>query len=102
MRRKYQIERYLSRVTLIKNLMPHCAIGVDVIVGFPGETNEEFLKTYDLLKELNISYLHVFPYSERPNTGAIKLKDVVPVKERMHRSEMLRILSEKKRQGFYS
>lgn len=101
MRRKYLRERYESRVETIKKLMPHCAIGVDVIVGFPGETEDEFLKTYDFLKDLNISYLHVFPYSERPNTGAIKMKDTVPVKVRMQRSEMLRILSEKKRQAFY-
>jgi threonylcarbamoyladenosine tRNA methylthiotransferase MtaB len=86
---------------MIKDIMPECAIGVDVIVGFPGETEEEFLKTYDFLNRLNISYLHVFPYSERPNTTAKKMKEVVPVKIRMERSEMLRILSEKKRRSFY-
>lgn len=101
MRRRYLSGLYEDRVSRIKELMPHCAIGVDVIVGFPGETEEEFLKTYDFLNRLDISYLHVFPYSERPNTTANKMKDVVPVKERMRRGEMLRILSEKKRNYFY-
>ena len=81
--------------------MPHCCIGVDVITGFPGETNEEFLKTYNFLNELDISYLHVFTYSERPNTAAIKMEEVVPQKERNERSRMLRILSDKKRRHFY-
>jgi threonylcarbamoyladenosine tRNA methylthiotransferase MtaB len=101
MRRRYESELYVNRVKRIKELMPHCAIGVDVIVGFPGETEEEFLKTYDFLNNLDISYLHVFPYSERPNTTAVKLSGKIPVKERMRRGEMLRILSEKKRQFFY-
>jgi threonylcarbamoyladenosine tRNA methylthiotransferase MtaB len=101
MRRRYARDLYVNRVNRIKELMPHCAIGVDVIVGFPGETEEEFLTTYDFLNALDVSYLHVFPYSERPNTTAIKLKEKVPVKVRMQRSEMLRILSEKKRQYFY-
>ena len=81
--------------------MPHCGIGVDVIVGFPGETEENFLETYRFLNELDVSYLHVFPYSERANTTAKKMKDVVPVNVRMERGEMLRGLSEKKRMAFY-
>ena len=101
MRRKYKSDLYESRINHIKTLMPHCAIGVDVIVGFPGETDEEFLKTYNFLNELDITYLHVFPYSERPNTTANKMKEVVPLKVRGERVEMLRILSEKKRQAFY-
>lgn len=101
MRRKYLSALYENRVKAIKTAMPHCAIGVDVIVGFPGETEEAFLKTYQFLNELDISYLHVFPYSERPNTGAAKMKERIPVKERMRRGEMLRILSEKKRRFFY-
>ncbi|MBS3915333.1 MAG: tRNA (N(6)-L-threonylcarbamoyladenosine(37)-C(2))-methylthiotransferase MtaB [Bacteroidetes bacterium] len=101
MRRRYERNLYEDRVSQIKKIMPHCAIGVDVIVGFPGETEDEFLKTYDFLNALDISYLHVFPYSERPNTTAAKMKDRIPVKERMRRGEMLRILSEKKRRHFY-
>lgn len=101
MRRKYLSDLYQNRIETIKELMPHCAIGVDVIVGFPGETEEEFLKTYDFLNSLDISYLHVFPYSERPNTTAYKMKGVVPGADRARRVEMLRILSEKKRQHFY-
>ncbi|MBL7812894.1 MAG: tRNA (N(6)-L-threonylcarbamoyladenosine(37)-C(2))-methylthiotransferase MtaB [Bacteroidetes bacterium] len=102
MRRRYLSELYQQRITRIREKMPYCAIGVDVIVGFPGESEEDFLTTYRFLNELDISYLHVFPYSERPNTTARKMKEVVPVKERMRRSEMLRILSEKKRHLFYS
>lgn len=101
MRRKYLRELYRSRIAKIKTLMPHCGIGVDVIVGFPGETEEHFLETYQFLNELEVSYLHVFPYSERANTTAKKMKDVVPVKVRMERGEMLRGLSEKKRMAFY-
>ena len=101
MRRKYQKELYAERIEKIKSLMPHCCIGVDVIVGFPGESEEDFMETYRFINELDISYLHVFPYSERPNTGAKKLGDVVPVKTRMERAAMLRILSEKKRGHFY-
>ena len=82
--------------------MPHCCIGVDVIVGFPQETEEAFLETYNFLNELDVSYLHVFPYSERPNTTARKLEGSVPVKTRMERAKMLRILSEKKRHKFYT
>lgn len=101
MRRRYKSELYASRVGRIKELMPSCCIGVDVIVGFPGETEEEFLKTYEFLNGLDVSYFHVFPYSERPNTTARKMKDVVPQKDRNRRVEMLRILSEKKKQAFY-
>ncbi len=101
MRRRYLSDLYVNRVARIKELMPHCCIGVDVIVGFPGETDEEFLKTYNFLKELDISYLHVFTYSERPNTPAAEMPGVVPVATRRKRNEMLRILSEKKRRQFY-
>lgn len=81
--------------------MPDCCIGVDVIVGFPGETETDFLETYNFLNELNISYLHVFTYSERDNTDAVKLDGVVPVAERKKRNKMLRILSAKKLRQFY-
>ena len=101
MGRRYLRELYEDRVSKIKTLLPHACIGVDVIVGFPGETEENFLETYRFLNELDISYLHVFPYSERANTTAKKMKDVVPVKVRMERGEMLRGLSEKKRMAFY-
>lgn len=101
MRRKYLSDLYVDRVKTIKQLMPHCCIGVDVIVGFPGETEEHFLDTYNFLNELDVSYLHVFPYSERANTTAKKMDGVVPVKVRGERSEMLRILSQKKRRKFY-
>jgi threonylcarbamoyladenosine tRNA methylthiotransferase MtaB len=101
MRRKYLSDLYQSRIRKIKALMPHCGIGVDVIVGFPGETEENFLETYRFLNELDVSYLHVFPYSERANTTAKKMKEVVPVKVRMERGELLRGLSEKKRMAFY-
>lgn len=101
MRRRYLRELYAERVQKIKNLMPHCSIGVDVIVGFPGETEENFLETYQFLNDLNISYLHVFTYSERDNTEALKLTPVVPMAERKKRNKMLRILSEKKQRLFY-
>lgn len=101
MRRRYQRELYADRVQLIKSTLPACCIGVDVIVGFPGETEDDFLDTYRFLNDLDISYLHVFPYSERPNTKAYDMPDVVPVTERNKRVEMLRILSEKKRRHFY-
>jgi threonylcarbamoyladenosine tRNA methylthiotransferase MtaB len=101
MRRRYQRELYVSRVEKIKSVMPSCCIGVDVIVGFPGETHEHFLETYQFLNELEISYLHVFTYSERENTLAITLSDIVPTKERNERSRMLHILSDKKRRAFY-
>ncbi len=101
MRRRYQREMYLERVRSIKSLMPQACIGVDVIVGFPGETHDDFLETYHFLNELNISYLHVFTYSERENTVAAALPESVPAKDRQERSRMLHILSEKKRMAFY-
>jgi threonylcarbamoyladenosine tRNA methylthiotransferase MtaB len=101
MGRRYLRELYEDRVSKIKNLMPHCCIGIDVIVGFPGETDELFLETYNFLNELDISYLHVFTYSERANTRASEMDAVVPMKKRNERSKMLRILSEKKRRKFY-
>lgn len=101
MNRRYLTDLYQSRVNQIKSLMPHACIGVDVITGFPGETEEEFLKTYHFLNELNISYLHVFTYSERPNTKAVEMEGVVDLSVRNERSKMLRTLSEKKRRFFY-
>ncbi len=101
MRRRYKRELYADRVAKIKTLMPHCCIGVDVIVGFPGETDEDFKETYQFLNDLDISYLHVFTYSERPNTLAAEMEEVVPVHIRRERNEMLRILSEKKKRFFY-
>lgn len=101
MHRRYLRELYAERVATIKQLMPHCCIGVDVIVGFPGETEEHFLDTYNFLNELDISYLHVFTYSERANTKATEMEGVVPMKERSRRSKMLRSLSEKKKRYFY-
>tara|TARA_R100000935_G_scaffold42923_1_gene65211 strand:+ start:30851 stop:32203 length:1353 start_codon:yes stop_codon:yes gene_type:complete len=101
MRRRYMKELYVDRVAKIKEVMPHACIGVDVIVGFPGETEERFLETYHFLNELNISYLHVFTYSERDNTPAAKMEGVVPKKTRAKRSKMLRGLSAKKRRAFY-
>jgi threonylcarbamoyladenosine tRNA methylthiotransferase MtaB len=101
MKRRYLRELYAERVEKIKNLMPDCCIGVDVIVGFPGETEEHFLETYDFLNSLDISYLHIFTYSERDNTEAIHLPGVVPIAERKRRNKMLRILSAKKLRSFY-
>ena len=101
MGRRYLRELYEDRVSKIKTLLPQACIGVDVIVGFPGETDELFLETYNFLNELNISYLHVFTYSERANTRAVEMDGVVPLKIRNERSKMLRILSEKKRRKFY-
>ncbi len=101
MRRRYQRELYADRIAKIKQQMPDCCIGVDVIVGFPGETEEDFLDTYNFINELDVSYLHVFPYSERANTTAVRLEGVVPQHERNKRVKMLRILSEKKRRHFY-
>jgi threonylcarbamoyladenosine tRNA methylthiotransferase MtaB len=101
MRRRYKRELYTERVEAIKNGMPHACIGVDVIVGFPGETNEDFLETYRFVSELDISYIHVFTYSERANTPAIEMDGIVPVAERRRRNEMMRILSEKKKHHFY-
>ncbi|MCF6222706.1 MAG: tRNA (N(6)-L-threonylcarbamoyladenosine(37)-C(2))-methylthiotransferase MtaB [Flavobacteriaceae bacterium] len=101
MKRRYKKETYIDRVTRIKNVMPNACIGVDVIVGFPGETDEIFLETYNFLNDLDVSYLHVFTYSERPNTEAITMDSVVPQKVRIKRSKMLRGLSVKKRRAFY-
>ena len=102
MRRRYKKELYAERVGLIKTLMPHCCIGVDVIVGFPGETDEHFNETYDFLNSLDISYLHVFTYSERANTLAATMKPVVPIHTRNERNKMLRNLSYQKMQYFTS
>ncbi len=101
MKRRYMREIYTNRVSKIKKVMPNACIGVDVIVGFPGETDELFLETYSYLNDLPISYLHVFTYSERPNTEAIKMDGVVPINVRKKRSKMLRGLSVKKRRAFY-
>lgn len=101
MKRRYQRELYVDRVKKIKEVMPHACIGVDVIVGFPGETDERFLDTYNFLNELDISYLHVFTYSERANTEAVEMDGIVPKNIRTKRSKMLRVLSAKKRRAFY-
>jgi len=101
MRRRYRRELYTERVAKIKDVMPDCCIGVDVIVGFPDETREDFLDTYNFLNELNVSYLHVFTYSERENTPASEMPNPVPGSQRADRSKMLHILSEKKRRAFY-
>ncbi len=101
MRRRYQREVYTERVGRIRKVMPDACIGVDVIVGFPGETDEHFLETYHYLNDLDISYLHVFTYSERDNTVAAEMDEVVPLKVRAKRSKMLRGLSAKKRRAFY-
>lgn len=101
MRRRYKRELYAERVALIRKHLPHCCIGVDVIVGFPGETEEDFLETYNFINSLDISYLHVFTYSERANTPAAELPEVVPMQERRRRNQMLNILSEKKKRSFY-
>ncbi len=101
MKRRYLRETYTDRVAQIKQLMPHACIGVDVIVGFPGETEELFLETFEYLNQLDISYLHVFTYSERDNTLAASMPAVVPKHIRAKRSKMLRVLSAKKRRAFY-
>ena len=100
MRRRYKRELYAGRVALIKTLMPHCCIGVDVIVGFPGETDEDFKDCFDFLHSLDISYLHVFTYSERDNTHAINIKPIVPMNVRHERNKTLRNLSYMKMQYF--
>ena len=100
MRRRYKRELYAEKVAMIKTLMPHCCIGVDVIVGFPGETNEDFKETFDFLHSLDISYLHVFTYSERDNTYALTIKPVVPINVRHERNKTLRNLSYMKMQYF--
>jgi threonylcarbamoyladenosine tRNA methylthiotransferase MtaB len=101
MRRRYRSDLYRERVEKIKALMPDACIGVDIITGFPGETEAEFQVTYDFLKELPVSYLHAFTYSERANTTALRLDEVVPKETRYERTKMLRILSHKKKKAFY-
>ena len=101
MKRRYLRDTHTNRVKKIKEKMPYACIGVDVIVGFPGETDELFLETYNYLSDLEVSYLHVFTYSERPNTEAASMEGVVPKKVRAKRSKMLRGLSVKKRRAFY-
>ena len=101
MKRRYLTDLYTDRVSYIKSLMPHCCIGVDVIVGFPGETEEHFLETYNFLNELDISYLHVFSYSERANTEAAEMDNPIDKGIRHKRSKMLRVLSAKKKRHFY-
>lgn len=102
MGRRYKRQLYKSRVEKIKSVMPHCCIGVDVIVGFPGETEEDFLETYNFLNELDVSYFHVFTYSERANTPANEMNEVVDMGVRKQRNKMLRILSSKKKHAFYT
>ncbi len=101
MRRRYKRSLYAEKISMVKTLIPNCCIGVDVIVGFPGETQEDFLETYNFLNQLDISYLHVFAYSERENTPAFEMPGSVRKHERADRSKMLHILSEKKRRSFY-
>lgn len=101
MKRRYLTKLYTDRVNKIREVMPDAAIGVDVIVGFPGETEELFMETYNFLNELPVTYLHVFTYSERENTEAAEMEGVVPIPERKRRNKMLRILSEKKKMAFY-
>jgi len=101
MRRRYKRELYAERVAKIRSLMPHACIGVDVIVGFPGETEADFMETFHFIHSMDVSYLHVFTYSERANTHAAEMEGVVPVEERRRRNQMLTILSEKKRRAFY-
>lgn len=100
MRRRYRTDLYRQRISTIKEKMPHACIGVDVIVGFPGESNELFDETYKFLADLDISYLHVFTYSERPNTTALRIQEIVPMDIRHERNKRLRILSEKKKRAF--
>lgn len=101
MRRRYGTELYRNRVQKIKQLIPDCCIGIDVIVGYPGETEEEFLKTVEFLKEIQPAYLHVFTYSERNNTTAVRMQDIVPMETRKERSKILRLLSAKFKRAFY-
>ena len=101
MRRKYERSIFENRVTAIKKFTPDACIGVDVIVGFPGETDEDFMETVDFIKDLDVSYLHVFTYSERANTTAVKLGDPVPMNIRKQRSKQLHMLSDKKKRAFY-
>ena len=101
MRRRYRTDLYRSRIEYIKKRMPDAGIGVDVIVGFPGECDSSFQETYDFINSLDVSYLHVFTYSERPKTTALRIDDVVPVPKRQERNKMLRILSLKKQRAHY-
>ena len=101
MKRRYKSRLYKERVVQIKQLMPHACIGVDVIVGFPGETDDFFKETFDFISDLEVSYLHVFTYSERPNTPAASMSEKVPMEVRRRRNQSLRRLSEKKKQQFY-
>ena len=101
MRRRYKRDLYAERTKKINSIIPDVCIGVDVIVGFPGETDDDFLDTYNFLNELNISYLHVFTYSERENTDAAKMGEVVSKEKRAERSKMLHILSDKKRRYYH-
>ncbi len=101
MRRRYRTELYRERVEYIRKKMPNAGIGVDVIVGFPGENDDLFQETYDFVNSLDISYLHVFTYSERPKTTALRIDDVVPTTTRQHRNKQLRILSLKKQRAHY-
>ena len=101
MKRRYDSHLYEGRIKTIKKLIPNCCIGVDVITGFPGETDAEFLKTYEFLRELEVSYLHVFTYSERENTLASTMKEIIPLKIRQERTQLLIGLSEKKKRFFY-
>ena len=101
MRRRYKQGLYVDRVARINQTIPDACIGVDVIVGFPGETDEDFMESFNFLNELDISYLHVFTYSERPNTDAVEMGEVVPKETRAERSKMLRLLSDKKRRFFH-
>ena len=101
MRRRYATDLYRNRIEQIKQLMPDACIGVDVIVGYPGETDEEFMKTVHFLKDIDISYLHVFTYSERNNTTAVRSEDVIPMEIRKERSKQLHLLSDKKKRHFY-
>ncbi len=102
MRRRYRTALYRSRIERIKELMPHACIGVDVITGFPGETDDQFAVTRDFLLDLPVSYLHVFTYSERDNTTAVRLSEVVPMEVRNERTKILRMMSEKKKRAFYN
>ena len=101
MKRRYRRELYAERVAHIRSVMPHCCIGVDLIVGFPGETEEDFLETYRFVQSLDVSYFHVFTYSERANTPAAEMPGRIPLAERRRRNKMLTILSDKKRRAFY-
>lgn len=101
MRRRYRTDLYRSRMAAIKEKMPHACIGVDVITGFPGETDELFQNTMNFIQELPVSYLHVFTYSERANTTALRIEEVVPIPKRQERTTQLRLLSEKKKRAFY-